>query len=148
MSELRMPTINQVALAGRMVQDPEFRITDGGTARLTARIAVNRAWRDRNDEWQEDTSFFNIVLWNRLAERLSDRLRKGSPVFVSGRLRSYSWRDDDENPHYLVEIQARSLQILERLADGANGADAEDIDVEGEGDAEEAEETDKLELAA
>lgn len=146
MSELRMPTINQVALAGRMVQDPEFRITDSGTARLTARIAVNRAWRDRNDEWQEDTSFFNIVLWNRLAERLSDRLRKGSPVFVSGRLRSYSWRDDDENPHYLVEIQARSLQILERLADGANGADAEDIDVEG--DAEEAEETEKLELAA
>jgi single-strand DNA-binding protein len=82
-----MPAINQVALAGRLVQDPEFRITESGTARLTSRIAVNRAYRDRNDDWQEDTSFFNVVIWNGLAERLSDRLKKGTPVFLSGRLR-------------------------------------------------------------
>ena len=50
MSDLKMPSINQVALAGRLTQDPEFRITEGGFGRLTARIAVNRAYRDRNDE--------------------------------------------------------------------------------------------------
>jgi single-strand DNA-binding protein len=145
MSDLRMPAINQVALAGRLVQDPEFRITESGTARLTSRIAVNRAYRDRNDDWQEDTSFFNVVIWNGLAERLADRLKKGTPVFLSGRLRSSNWRDDDENPHYLVEIQARNLQILERLSEGTNGTvQADDVaEDEGEGD-----ETQELELAA
>ena len=56
MLELRMPAINQVTLAGRLVDNPEFRITDRGTARLTSRIAVNRSYRDRNDDWQEETS--------------------------------------------------------------------------------------------
>jgi single-strand DNA-binding protein len=127
MSDLRMPAINQVTVAGRLVQDPEFRITDNGTARLTSRIAVNRAYRDRNDEWQEETSFFNIVIWNQLAERLADRLKKGTPVFLSGRLRSASWRDDDETPHYLVEIQARSLQVLERISENTNGTAPDDV---------------------
>ena len=144
MSELRMPAINQVALAGRLVQDPEFRIIDNGTARLTSRIAVNRAYRDRNDEWQEETSFFNIVVWRQLAERLADRLEKGTPVFLSGRLRSYSWRDDDENSHYLVEIQARTLQVLERIPSGANGTAQADGEIENEVETE----SEELELAA
>jgi len=145
MSELRMPAINQVALAGRLVDDPEFRITDSGTARLTSRIAVNRSYRDRNDDWQEETSFFNVVIWNQLAERLADRLKKGTPVYLSGRLRSASWKDDDENPHYLVEIQARSLQILQRPSAGANGA----LDSEPEEDDEaESEQSEDLQLAA
>ena len=144
MSELRMPAINQVALAGRLVDDPEFRITDSGTVRLTSRIAVNRSYRDRNDDWQEETSFFNVVIWNQLAERLADRLKKGTPVFLSGRLRSASLRDDDENPHYLVEIQARNLQILHHGTDlGANGA----IDTDDTAD-NETEEDEELQLAA
>lgn len=126
MSDLRMPAINQVTVAGRLVQDAEFRITDNGTARLTTRIAVNRAYRDRTDEWQEESSFFNVVVWNQLAERLADRLKKGTQVFLSGRLRSASWRDDDETPHYLVEIQARSLQVLERVSEATNGSAIDD----------------------
>lgn len=141
MSELRMPAINQVAVTGRLVQDPEFRITEAGTARLTGRIAVNRSYRDRNDEWQEESSFFNIVVWNGLAERLADRVQKGTPVFVSGRLRSASWRDDDETPHYLVEIQARNLQVLERVTE-IGEANLEGPDVEEE------EEEQELQLAA
>ncbi len=143
MSELKMPAINQVALAGRLLDDPEFRITDSGTARLTSRIAFNRSYRDRNDDWQEETSFFNVVIWNQLAERLADRLKKGTNVFLSGRLRSASWRDDDENPHYLVEIQARNLQILHRTDLGADGA----IDTDDTADSE-TEEDEELQLAA
>ena len=114
MSELRMPTINQVAVSGRLVQDPEYRITESGVARLSARLAVNRNFRDRDGEWQTEASFFNFVVWQKLAELFADRLHKGTPVFISGRLRSHSWRDDEEQPHSLVEIQVRSLQILER----------------------------------
>lgn len=138
MSELRMPSINQVALAGRLTQDPEFRIVENGTARLSGRIAVNRAYRDRNDEWQEEASFFNIVVWSQLAERLADRLQKGTPVFLTGHLHSHSWRDDDENPHYIVDIRVRNLQILERPL-AANG-DTVATEVE--------EEFQELELAA
>ena len=108
-----------------------------------AASTVNRSYRDRNDDWQEETSFFNVVIWNQLAEHLADRLKKGTPVFLSGRLRSASWRDDDENPHYLVEIQARNLQILHRADLGANGA----IDTDDTADGE-TEEDEELQLAA
>ncbi len=117
MSELKMPAINQVALSGRLVQEPEFRFTESGAARLSARIAVNRPYRDRNGEWQEESSFFNIIIWQKLAEFYAERLHKGTPIFVAGQLRSYSWRDEDENPHSLVEVRVRSLQLLEKSQD-------------------------------
>ena len=62
MSTSLMPDINQVALSGRLVQNPDFQFTDNGSTRLGERIAVNRSYRDRNGEWQEETSFFDIVL--------------------------------------------------------------------------------------
>jgi single-strand DNA-binding protein len=116
MTQLRMPAINQVVLSGRLVQDPEYRVMDNGVARLSARIAVNRAYRDKNDAWQEETSFFSIVLWQRAAELYAERLHKGVPVFLSGRLRSSNWRDEEDNPHSRVEVQVRHLQVLERDA--------------------------------
>ena len=128
MSELRMPAINQVSLSGRLAQDPEFRFTESGVARLSARLAVNRSYRDRNDEWQEESSFFNLVAWHKVAEYASDRLKKGTPVFVTGRLRSYSWRDEDQNPHSLVEVQARSVQVLERTQATNGGALDEEVE--------------------
>ena len=114
MSDLRMPAINQVALAGRLVQDPELRQSENGALRLVAHLAVNRSYRDRNNEWQEEASFFNIVLWHKQAEYAASRLHKGSPVLVTGRLRSYSWKGEDQQPHSLVEIQVRNLQVLEK----------------------------------
>lgn len=114
MTQLKMPAINQVALSGRIVQDPDFRLLDNGVARLSGRIAVNRSYRDRNDQWQEETSFFNITLWQKAAELFAERLHKGVPVFVTGRLRSSSWRDEEDSPHSRVEIQVRHLQVLER----------------------------------
>ena len=70
MSQLKMPNINQVALSGRLVQDPDFTLSETGMARLTARIAVNRTYRDRNDAWQEETSFFDIASWQKPQSRL------------------------------------------------------------------------------
>lgn len=114
MSDLRMPSINQVALAGRLVQDPELRQSENGALRLVAHLAVNRSYRDRDGEWQEEASYFSIVLWHKQAEYAASRLRKGSPVLVTGRLRSYSWKDEEQQHHSLVEIQVRTLQVLEK----------------------------------
>ena len=119
MSELRMPAINQVSLAGRLVQDPEFRLVENGVARLNGRIAVNRSYRDREGEWQETSSFFNVVIWRKLAEYCADRVHRGTPVIVSGRLHSHSWKDEENNPHSIVEIQVQSLQVLEKSGDMA-----------------------------
>ncbi len=128
MSLLKMPHINQVALSGRLVQDPEFALSDSGTARLTARLAVNRTYRDRNDEWQEETSFFDIVLWQKAAESFAQRLHKGTPVFASGRLQSRTWRDEEEKSHSKIDIQVRNLQILERSASAADEAPIDEGD--------------------
>ncbi len=125
MSTLRMPNINQVALSGRLVQDPDFQFLDNGSARLRGRIAVNRSYRDRNDEWQEETSFFDIVLWQKAAETFAQRLHKGTPIFTTGRLQSHSWRDDDDQPHSRIEVQVRNLQILEKDQEPTDGEEIE-----------------------
>lgn len=135
MSELRLPNINQVTITGRLAQDPEFRITEGGHPRLNGRLAVNRSYRDRDGQWQSEACFFSFVVWQKLAELHADRLSKGTPVLVSGRLHSHSWRDEAEQPHSLVEIQVRTLQVLERGAGVATEAGEE-------------EETEELEVAA
>jgi len=132
MSELKMPAINQVALAGRLVQDAEVRQSDNGISRLSARLATNRPYRDRNGEWQEEASFFTIVLWQKQAEYFADRLHKGTPVFVTGRLRSFSWKDKEEQPHSIVEIQVRNLQILEKAERPALEIEEETSEEEGE----------------
>jgi|APSaa5957512622_1039677.scaffolds.fasta_scaffold18676_3 single-strand DNA-binding protein len=143
MTQLRMPAINQIAISGRLVQDPDFRPMDNGGARLSARIAVNRPYRDRHDDWQEETSFFNIILWQKAAELFAERLHKGTPVFVTGRLRSSNWRDEEDNPHSRVEIQVRHLQLLERDSARIETIETDVIETDAEEQAE-----GELELAA
>ena len=129
MSSLNMPNINQVALSGRLVQDPDFGFVENGAARLRGRIAVNRSYRDRNEEWQEETSFFDIVLWQKAAETFSQRLHKGTPIFATGRLQSHSWRDGEDQPHSRIEVQVRNLQILEK---NQQPTDGEEVETEAE----------------
>ena len=115
MPTLRMPNINQVAVSGRIVRDADFRFMDNGQARCRARVAVNRSYRDHNQHWQEETSFFDIMVWNKAAEQLAERLTKGTPVFLTGRLQSLTGRDEDTDPpRERVVIQVRNLQVLDK----------------------------------
>jgi len=106
-----MPNINQTALSGRVEHDPDFRFMDDGSARLRTGIAVNRSYRDRNQEWQEETSHFEIVVTGRLAEHLASRLRKGEAVFLTGRLVSVP------PDHKLCQVAVRNLQRLDHEDD-------------------------------
>ncbi len=110
---LPMPAVNQVCIAGRLHMDPEYRITDEGQPRLSLRLVVHRSYRDRDGEWQDECHYFNVIARGKEAEYGACGLRKQSPVFVTGRLASHSWRDDDDNPHSIVEIEARRLQPLD-----------------------------------
>lgn len=106
---IRLPTINQVALSGRLTHDPQFRFTDAGVALLSCSIALNHSFRNKAGEWEEETSFVSVVLWDKLAEWGSSRLSKGSSVFVSGRLKS---RQSERKT--ILEVIVRNLQLLDK----------------------------------
>jgi len=118
MSPLRFPQINQVAVAGRLTHDPEFRVMESGKAMTNFSMAANANSRDRRGEWQQDTTFVPVVAWDKLAEHISQHLHKGSSAFVIGRLKSRKYETRDGN-RTVLEVVARSVQFLDK-PDGGN----------------------------
>ena len=114
--KLNLPRINNVIVSGRLTRDVELRYTGSGTPVASMGIAVDRVYRDSDNNWQTDTSFFRIVAWARLAERASETLSKGAPVIIEGTLQSQTWQDKEDNKRTTVEIVARRIQNLEREA--------------------------------
>lgn len=88
---------NTVTLVGNVTRDPELRFTPTGQATASFGLAVNRRWQDKQSgEWQEATSFFDIVCWREMAENAGQSLSKGSRVLVTGRLEQRSWETNGE----------------------------------------------------
>ncbi len=126
---LRLGSLNVVILLGRVTMDPDLRYTPSGAAVLGFRIAVDRAWRDKNtDEWRREASFFQVNLWGQAAERLSKTMRKGSAVLVEGQLRSRSWEGKDGEKRYAVEVNSTRTQVLDKIdyAAGPGGGPTDD----------------------
>jgi single-strand DNA-binding protein len=120
-SELKLPSVNRILIAGRLTRDPEVRYTQGGTAVATLGVASSRSYRDPKDPaggWKEETCFVNVVTWAQLAERCGDSLKKGSAVFVEGRLQSRSWETEDGNRRTVVEIRADRVLFLDKRGGG------------------------------
>lgn len=98
---------NTITIMGNITRDPELRFTPSGQANSRFGVAVNRRWQDRTSgEWQEATSFFDVVCWREMAENVSESLPKGSRVIVTGRLEQRSYDDKDGNKRNVVEIIA------------------------------------------
>jgi single-strand DNA-binding protein len=98
---------NTVELIGNITRDPELRFTPSGAAVANFGLAVNRRWRNQQtNEWEEQTSFFDIVCWRELAENVTESLTKGSRVMVSGRLDQRSWETQDGEKRSKVEVVA------------------------------------------
>jgi len=117
MADLRLPSINRVMLVGRLTRDPELRFTPDGTAVCNLRMASDNNFKDRKTgEWKKgEPLFVDVVLWRELAERMGEVLRKGSPVYVEGNLRSRTWETQEGQKRTIIEIQASRAQNLERL---------------------------------
>ncbi|MCF7875470.1 single-stranded DNA-binding protein [Candidatus Bipolaricaulota bacterium] len=105
-------SLNQVILIGNLTEDPELQYTQSGVARTTFTIAINRQYRDSNDELQEDTTFVPITTWRNQAENCATYLSKGRPVAVTGRLRISSYEDDDGNNRKWTSVVAQNVQFL------------------------------------
>ncbi len=114
MSELRMPDVNTVLIAGNLIKDPTIRHTTTGTPVSNFIIASNRKFRDNTGQWKEDVCFIGIVAWYKLAEDCSANLVKGSAVLVEGELQSRNLRGDDGSIRTVVEIKARRIQFLNK----------------------------------
>ncbi len=98
---------NHITLVGNITRDPELRFTPSGQATTTFGLAVNRRWQNRQtQEWEEATSFFDVVCWREMAENASDSLNKGARVIVTGRLEQRSWEVGDGERRYKIEVVA------------------------------------------
>lgn len=111
--------LNKVQLTGRLGADPEMRFTPQGTAVTTFRVASNRSWKTAEGEQREDTEWFSIVAWNKLAEICNQYLNKGTRVYIEGRSQTRSWVEEQSGQtRYKTEIVANDMIILDGRREG------------------------------
>jgi single-strand DNA-binding protein len=101
---------NNVTLIGNITRDPELRFTPSGQATATFGLAVNRRWQNRQtNDWEEATSFFDVVCWREMAENASESLTRGSRVIVTGRLEQRSWESQEGDKRSKIEVIADEI---------------------------------------
>jgi single-strand DNA-binding protein len=115
--------INKVILVGNLGKDPEIRYTASGAAIANITIATSESWRDKQSgEKQEKTEWHRVVFFSRLAEIVGEYLKKGSQVYVEGRLQTRKWQDKSGQDRYTTEIVANEMQMLGSRGDGGGQA--------------------------
>lgn len=111
-------SLNKVLLIGNAGRDPEIRHLESGTMNATFSLATTERYRDRSTgEMKEQTEWHNIVCWRNLAEIAEKYVKKGTQLFIEGRIRTRSYNDKDGNTKYMTEILADNMQLLGRKAD-------------------------------
>lgn len=106
--------INKVILIGNLGRDPEIRTLESGAKVGKFSVATNENYRDKNGEWQTLTEWHNIVVWRAVADRAERELKKGSMVYIEGKLTHRSWQDKDGVERYTTEVVANLLRLLDR----------------------------------
>jgi single-strand DNA-binding protein len=119
---LRLLQLNDVRLVGRLTRDPEVRYTARGQAVCRLDIAVNRRYKDNSGEWREEATFVPVTVWRDAAERCRERLKKGSAVYVEGRLKSSTWETKDGQKRSGLDVEAYRLQFLTKVTEGESDA--------------------------
>ena len=109
-----MPSLNKVTVIGNVGSDPEMRFTPNGKPVTTFSVATNWAYTTPEGERKQETEWFNIVAWNRLAEQCNQFLAKGRLVYADGRLQTRSWEGQDGQQHSRVEVIANRVVFLDR----------------------------------
>src|SRR5260221_10448624 len=108
-----MPNLNQVNLIGHITRDVDTRYTPSGTAVVEVGLAINRAWKSDSGEKKEEVTFVDVTLFGRVGEVVSQYVKKGDPLFVSGRLHLDSWTDKQTNqPRNKLKIIGEQIQLL------------------------------------
>jgi single-strand DNA-binding protein len=106
--------LNKAMLIGNLTRDPEVRTTPAGITVASFGVATNFVWTDQNGQRQEKPEFHNIVAWRKLADICGQYLKKGSKVYIEGRLQTRSWNDQNDVKRYRTEIIADNMIMLDR----------------------------------
>lgn len=117
-----MASLNKVMLIGNAGKDADLRYTANGTATATFSLAVNNRRRGQSGEWEDNTEWFNIVLFAETAERVSQYITKGKPLYVEGRFQTRTWDNDQGVKQYRTEVIANTIQLLGSRDDGSGGS--------------------------
>src|SRR5690349_5642164 len=112
-------SVNKVILVGNLGKDPEVKYTPSGVAVAKFSMATNERFKDKGGEWQDRTEWHNIVAWQRLAEIVGEYVKKGSKVYIEGRLQTSSWDDKQSGEKkYRTEVVAHDLVLLSGRGEG------------------------------
>ena len=114
--------LNKVMLIGRITKDPDARTTQTGQSVASFSVATNARWKDQQGQLQERGEFHNIVAWRKLADICKQYLRKGSKVYIEGRLQTRSWQDQQGVTKYRTEVVADNMIMLDSKGSGGGGA--------------------------
>ena len=115
--------INKVIVVGNLGQDPDTRYMPSGSAVTNITVATNESWKDKQTGEQKDrTEWHKVAMFGRLAEIAAEYLRKGSQVYIEGKLRTRKWQDKQGNDRYTTEIVADEMQMLGGRGGGGGGA--------------------------
>ena len=117
-----MASLNKVMLIGNAGRDAELRYTANGIPQASFSLAVNNRRRGQSGEWEDNTEWFNVILFRDQAERLSPYITKGKSLYVEGRLQTRTWDDDQGQKHYRTEVIANTIQLLGGR-EGGQGSD-------------------------
>lgn len=114
--------INKVILVGNVGGDPEVRTLESGSKVAKFSVATNENYQDKAGEWQQITEWHNVVAWRGLAERIETQIKKGSKVYVEGKLNTRKWQDQNGNDRYSTDIVARILRSLDKRESTGNSS--------------------------
>ncbi len=117
-------SVNKVILVGRLGRDPETRYTGGGQAVANFPVATDESYKDKNGERQKRTEWHKIVVWGKQAEIAQQYLKKGSLIFIEGRIQSREWQDKEGQKRTSFEIVANNFRMLGGRSEGAAAASA------------------------
>jgi single-strand DNA-binding protein len=107
-----MGSVNKAIIIGNAGKDPETKYTDAGVAVCTLTLATKHSWKEKEGQRQEKTEWHRVVFWGKLAEIVDRYVRKGSQVYVEGRIETRKWTDKNGNEKYTTEIVADQMQML------------------------------------
>ena len=116
-----MASVNKVILIGNLGADPETRFLPSGDAVANIRIATTDNWKDKSGDKQEHTEWHRVSFFGKLAEIAGEYLKKGSPVYIEGRIRTRKWQDKEGQDRYSTEIVADRIQLLGSRGGAAGG---------------------------
>ena len=106
--------VNKVILIGNLGKDPEVRTLENGAMYAKFSLATNESYKDKNGDWQNITEWHNIIMWRALAESAEKKLKKGSQIYLEGKLTSRSYQDQDGNTKYITEVRANTYRSLDK----------------------------------